>query len=692
MFNLSTEYSIWFLPLCLALAAVISWFLYFKNPLNIENKWIKRSLNALRFLSVFVLLFLLLGIIFKNINKQIKKPIVIIAADNSESIITNKYGNEYKANLQNKLNELANKLKDDYDVKKINFGSIIQNDSALNFKQKQTNFDAVLNEIENNYSNQNLGAVIFATDGIFTKGNGPIDLAKKLKVPFYTIALGDSNQQRDALIKNIRYNQIVFAGNEFETEIDVAAFDFLNQQSEIQISKNGQVYFSEKFTLNETSFFKTFKVKLPANNEGSQHFIVKITKQKNEISYVNNQYDFFVDVKKSKQKILIVGLSPHPDLSAIKQAINQNLNYESNIVLFNDVTNDLIKKYDVVIAHQLPGNRSEALPIVKYIIESKTPCFFVLTNRTGFSQLNQLQNSLQFTAPQISSTSATAGFNSLNNAIFFDETSAKQITEFPPLQIAYGKYSLNAQSQIVLKQQIGYILTDEPLLSIDNANNLAFLTGEGFWKWRLFDFEKNNQQQITNDFIAKIIQSIALKADKSLFKVKPSKQKFDEGENIIFNAQIFNQSFEAQNNDDIDLIIKNAQGKQFNYNFSKTEKAYTANLGQLPIGNYTYIAKATNQKENKTGNFIVQALQAELTQTRADFQLLNTLSVETNGKFYNYTDLNKISDNIIANENIQAISYKNTKLDEFINNKWIFFLILLLFSTEWFIRKWNGSI
>jgi hypothetical protein len=104
------------------------------------------------------------------------------------------------------------------------------------------------------------------------------------------------------------------------------------------------------------------------------------------------------------------------------------------------------------------------------------------------------------------------------------------------------------------------------------------------------------------------------------------------------------------------------------------------------------LIKATNQKENKTGNFIVQALQAELTQTRADFQLLNTLSAETNGRFYNYADLIKISDNIVANENIQAISYKNTKLDEFINNKWIFFFILLLFSTEWFIRKWNGSI
>ena len=106
MFNLSTEYSLWFIPLCLAIAAGISWFLYAKNPLNIENNILKWSLNGLRFLSVFILLFLLLGVLLKSTSKQVKKPIIIVAADNSESIITNQFGKEYKANLQNKLNKV----------------------------------------------------------------------------------------------------------------------------------------------------------------------------------------------------------------------------------------------------------------------------------------------------------------------------------------------------------------------------------------------------------------------------------------------------------------------------------------------------------------------------------------------------------------------------------------------------------
>ncbi len=692
MYNLSAEFSLWFIPLCLVLAAGVSWFLYFKNPLNIANKWVRWGLNALRFSSVFILLLLLLGILLKSSNKQIKKPIIIIAADNSESIITNRFGKEYKANLQNKLDKLAIDLNDNYEVKSYVFGNEIKADTALSFSQKQSNLEAVIDEIENNYSNQNLGAVIMATDGIYTKGNSPLESAKNLKIPFYTVALGDSNQQRDALIKNVRYNQIVFAGNDFEVEIDLAAFDFTNQPAILQISQNGQLLFKQNYTIDTKDFFKTIKAKIAANKEGSQHYTIAISKQRNELSYTNNQYDFFVDVIKSKQKILIVGLSPHPDLSALKQAINQNQNYEANIVSLNEATSELVKKYDVVIAHQLPGFRNEGLPLVKYIIESKIPCFFVLTNRTGFIQLNQLQNSLTFSAQQITTTSATANVNANNNSLYFDENTAKQLADFPPLQLAYGRYNLNSQSQVILRQQIGYVATDEPLLSLDNSNNLAFLMGEGFWKWRLSDFEKNEQHQISNDLIAKVIQSIALKADKSLFRVKPIKQKFEEGENIIFNAQMYNQSFEMQNNDDISLLIKNAQGKQFDYSFSKTDKAYTANLGQLPVGSYTYSAKSTNQKDTKTGNFIVQALQAELIQTKADFQLLNTLAKETNGQLYSYNDLDKIYGKITTNENIQSIIYKNSKLDELINSKWIFFLILLLLSVEWFVRKWNGSI
>ncbi len=690
--NLTTELSLWYLPVCAIVAAGLSWFLYYKNPLNVGNKYVRWALYALRFSSVFLISFLLLGILIKSNNKTVRKPVIIIAADNSQSVITNQFGSTYKASLQSKLNVLGTELNNDYEIKYYTFGNETKPDLELNFAQKQSNMEQVVSEIENTHSNKNLGAVILASDGIYNKGNNPLEAATNLKVPFYTIALGDSNQQCDALIKTVRYNQIVFAGNEFEVEIDISAFELNKKNSLVEISSNGQRLFNQNFVIDNNVFFKTIKAKLQANKEGTQHFTVNITQQKNEISYANNRYDFFVDVIKAKQKIMIVGLAPHPDLTALKQAINQNQNYQASIVLHTQITNDIFNQCDIVIAHQLPGWRNEAMPFIKQVIEKKFPCLFILSNKSSLQLLNQLQNSIKVGGNPGNSANAIASYNSNNTAIYFDETTSKQINDLPPLQVVYGNYVLGNQTQAVFKQQIGYVATDAPLLCIDNSNNLAFLMGEGFWKWRLFDFEKNNQQQITNDLISKVIQSIGVKADKSLFKVKPIKQKFDEGDAIIFDAEMYNQSYELQNSDDINLTVKNAQGKVFNYTFSKTEKAYTANLGQLPIGSYSYVARASTQKNNKTGNFIVQALQTELAQTRANYQLLNTIANETHGEAFDFNSIPNIAKQIKLNENIQSVIYKTTKLDELINDKWLFFLILVILSLEWLIRKWNGVI
>jgi hypothetical protein len=302
-----------------------------------------------------------------------------------------------------------------------------------------------------------------------------------------------------------------------------------------------------------------------------------------------------------------------------------------------------------------------------------------------------LQGSLQILSNQNSSTQASANFVN-NNIIYFDEQMAKQLADLPPLNVVYGKHNVNAQTQIVLKQQLGYVQTNEPLLSIDNSNNLAFLMGDGFWKWRLFDFEKNNSHQITNDFVSKVIQSIVLKQDKSLFRVKPIKQKFDEGENILFDAQMYNQSYELQNTDEISLVVKNGSGKQYQFAFSKTEKAYTANLGILPVGKYDYVAKSPQQKAVKTGSFIVEASQIELAQTKANFQLLNALANDTKGAFFTYQNMESLPEKMKENESVQSVIFNQNKQTDLINFKGLFFFVLLLLSTEWFIRKWQGSV
>ena len=75
-----TEYPLWLGLLCLVLAALGAWFLYRHNPLGIEGqraKYIQWILHGLRFGSLFIISFLLLGPLVKLVTTQIQKPTIV---------------------------------------------------------------------------------------------------------------------------------------------------------------------------------------------------------------------------------------------------------------------------------------------------------------------------------------------------------------------------------------------------------------------------------------------------------------------------------------------------------------------------------------------------------------------------------------------------------------------------------------
>ena len=55
------------------------------------------------------------------------------------------------------------------------------------------------------------------------------------------------------------------------------------------------------------------------------------------------------------------------------------------------------------------------------------------------------------------------------------------------------------------------------------------------------------------------------------------------------------------------------------------------------------------------------------------------------------TDFEKLSATILANEDLRNVIYEETWFKEAIHLKWLFALILLLLSIEWFVRKRGGA-
>ena len=141
------------------------------------------------------------------------------------------------------------------------------------------------------------------------------------------------------------------------------------------------------------------------------------------------------------------------------------------------------------------------------------------------------------------------------------------------------------------------------------------------------------------------------------------------------------------------MKIKGEDGKETEYKFNKTENAYDLNAGFLPVGNYTYNAsvKFGNGTYTATGKFSVSPLQLEEMRTRADHQVLYQLASQHNGAMHYMGDMEKIADEIDSKNQLKPILYDTFMTESAINLKWIFFLLLILISAEWFIRKFLGG-
>ena len=206
------------------------------------------------------------------------------------------------------------------------------------------------------------------------------------------------------------------------------------------------------------------------------------------------------------------------------------------------------------------------------------------------------------------------------------------------------------------------------------------------------DFRNNNNTEIFDNLINQIVQYLALQINKDRFIVN-CKKIINENENILFSAEVYNQTYELINEKDVSLDITNSEGKVFSYVFSKTNKSYYLDVGILPEGKYNYTAKTTLDDNQllKKGSFTVVPVDVEAENTIANHQILFKIANQNGGKLFYPNQFDSLMQNIRANENIAPISFSNKELTDVLNLKWLFFVILGFLSLEWFLRKFFGG-
>lgn len=693
---LSFQYPAWYIIFCALLGAAYAGILYYKDgSFKEQPPVLKKGLAALRWLATTLLAILLLSPVLKTSTTDIKKPVVVVAQDASESIasaITDT--NAYKKNFETLIQNLGDK----YEVHQYAFGERVREGAEFQFKDKLTNASDLMKNIYDLYSNQNLGAVIVATDGIYNEGSSPLYAAAKLNAPVYTVALGDTTPKKDLVIKRVFHNNIAYLGDKFTVQIDIAANNCTGSNTVLSVAKvdaAGNLSNSQAFpiNINKNDFFFTKEVILDASQPGIQRFRVSVSNINGEASTANNVKDIYIEVLDARTKILLLANSPHPDIAALNESISTNKNYTVTVANINDLKVN-VGDFDLVVLHQVPSVANGADAVLNILNNKKIPRIFIIGGQSDVRKLNTLQNLMSISADPKSGNDVQATMNSSFN-LFTLEDNMKQISDFNPMTAPYGEFKEIGGGQVLMYQKIGKIDTRFPLIMLGESNGIktGIIAAEGLWKWRLFDFAQHQNHDITEGLISKMIQYVSVKEDKRKFRAWTDKNVYRENEPINFGAELYNNSYELINDPDVSMVITNAENKQFSYTFNKTGRSYSLNAGILAVGNYSFKAftNVGGQKLEAEGRFSVQPIQLELYETTADHSVLRALSNQFGGAMVYPPSMVSLADSIKARNQIKPVMYTTNKTQTAMNLKWIFFLIMGLLSIEWFARRYFGS-
>ena len=697
--SLLSQYSLWFIPLCLMVGTGCALLLYYKSTALDLDKKNRIIMSCLRGLSVSLICFLLLAPMLKMVVKDLDKPLVIFAVDNSESIALSTDSSYYRNAYPQQLSQLMNSFGDKYDVRIYSVGDKNQyqeekNTDFLTFTDKSTDLSSVFNEVATLYGNRNIGSMILLSDGIFNVGSNPYYKASSLEYPVYTVGLGSTEMTTDLYVAGVNHNKQTLKGNFFPVEIKIAANQLARNNVTLTLEEGNEVLLTKNLNINSRKFFETVSANIQAGNKGLHKYKVTLSELEGEITHKNNVAYFYVEVIDSREKIAIVYNGPHPDVAALKSALENTDNYDVTVFSIQDFRAN-VEDYSLVVLHQLPSTGQPAANLLAQIQKSGTSCLYIVGAQTNLAAFNNQNVGVTIQQNKNLFNNAMPLFNENYTAFTFSEEARQLLPKLPPMTTVFGDYKAVGSSNIFLYQKINGVNTQYPLILFNDNNGVktGVICGTGIWQWKLYNYLYTQSHREFDEIINKIATYLSVKADKSLFRVA-AKNVYEEYKPVVITAELYNESYELVNDADVSIVITAEDGKKYEQQLSKQNNQYVLNMGELPVGDYSWTCSTKYGRNNysKSGSFSVDEVLIESTNLVADHSLLQSIATATNGKFFLPQDMQQIEQEIKNNDNIKPIANYSKKYSLLLSS-WLYFAcIVLLLAIEWFLRKLNGGI
>lgn len=641
------------------------------------------ALSFLRFVALFCVFLLLINPKITKEQYSLEKANLIILADNTSSI-GQANGVNQLVNAK-KLIEENTSIAEKFNVSEYVFGTELNSLDSLSFTEKATNIGRALSSLKDIFAGSNT-AILMLTDGNQTLGEDYEFSGGRQKFPIYPLVVGDTTSYQDIRIDQVNTNKYAFLKNKYPMEIFVSYQGKNTVSTTLTITEAGQNLYRKQIVLSETENSQIINAVLDATTVGIKNIKISLSPLENERNIANNSRQIGIEVIDEKTNIALVSNMLHPDLGALKKAIESNEQRSVSIIKPSLSPNEL-EQFDLFIIYQ-PDTSFEK---VYSYIESKRANIFTITGpKTDWTFLNKVQNSFQknsYDQKEEVTPILNAGFT------HFD-ISDLTVSEYPPVETTLGELLITASYENMLSQRIKGVDLNEPLFTVleTNLRREAILLGENIWKWRVQSYREDQEFKKFDDFISKVILFLA--------NSKPRSRLTLEYENIYqglneatIKATYFDETFVFDNNATLNLILSGVENNTSREIPMLLKKGYyEADISTLPSGDYSFTASVKDENLTKTGKFTILDYDLENQLLSSNYKKLDRLAKSTNATLYFPSQVSNFIENIIKDNRFVPIQKSKQNVVSLIDFKILLGIIVAALTAEWFIRKYNGLI
>ncbi|MEM9361542.1 MAG: VWA domain-containing protein [Bacteroidota bacterium] len=640
-------------------------------------------LASLRFVVLFGAFLLLINPKFVDKEYFLEKSNLILLLDDSASMLNSSNANDIQGYVTEILENEA--LQERFSQFQFKFGSQLNESDSLSFKQENTNIANALSQTNELFINGN-NTFILLSDGNQTLGRDYEFLNLKENVQVNSIVVGDTTAYADISIGQVNTNTYAFLGNKFPVEA------IIEYSGEERVSKNlvvkldGRKVFQEIINLNASENSKRINTLIAAESVGLKTLEFQISALDNEKNIINNTKVVALEVIDEKTNVTLVSDMLHPDIGALKKAIESNEQRQLKVVKPN-ASEEVLETTDVFILYQPNGRFKRIYDIIK---AGNYNHFTITGTQTDWRFLNQIQtnffkedfNQKEEILPVMNKSFSEFGLGDFNTA------------NYPPLLSNLGDLEVSVSHQNILYQRIKGIDLDVPLFTVINTTDSkeAILFGENIWRWRAKSYLDNSTFGVFDDFIGKLILFLSSDGKRSRLELD-YKTVFSGTDVARIKATYFDKSYNLDPNGNIQIQIT---GEDSDY----SRKApmlfkgsfFEYDLENLNPGTYGFTVKEERDNISKSGTFRIIEFRQEDQLFSADYRKLQRLSERTDGKLYFPNEINRLTADLLNSDQTLPIQKSKQNVVSLIDYRLLLGLIVFCLALEWFLRKYNGLI